>query len=66
MTRQTWAEILVVTNAESPFNKISAAEAADLFLKNKNHTSGIAVIPIDLEEEDPTRERFYQIVANRD
>lgn len=54
-------DVVAVVSAKSPIAALNAAQVADIFLgKTNRFPDGTLAVPIDLPEESPVRERFYQ------
>ena len=59
-------EIVVIVAGGSPVSKVSATDLKLIYLgEKKEWDSGKAVIPVDLDEADPTRERFDVSFLNK-
>jgi ABC-type phosphate transport system substrate-binding protein len=59
------ADVVVVVHPHNPVTRLTANEAADLFLKRQLTFPGtrIRAAPLDLPSGDPVREAFYQQVV---
>lgn len=61
-----FAEVLVVTGANSPSVSMSRTQICDVFIgKVKSLPNGINATPIDQPEFNPLREEFYSKVTNK-
>jgi ABC-type phosphate transport system substrate-binding protein len=53
-------DVVAVVSAKSPITSLSAREVADIFLgRTTRFPDGTHAVPIDLNEEEPAREKFY-------
>ena len=53
-------EVVAVVSAKSPVTTLSSSQVADIFLgKTARFPDGTQAVPIDLQEDSPARERFY-------
>jgi len=60
------ADIVVIVNPASGVDKLTRAEAVDIFLgRYRKFPSGRTALPIDLAETNRERAGFYQLLVNK-
>jgi ABC-type phosphate transport system substrate-binding protein len=60
------ASFVVVVNVTNPMSNIPKSELAALFTKKTQEwEDGTAVFPVDLPDDDPTREAFTEVVHGK-
>lgn len=60
------AEVVAIVSSKSELPQLSRAEVADIFLgKSGRLPEGKRAIPIDLPEDSPARDEFYQRFAGK-
>ncbi|MCC1497635.1 hypothetical protein [Alcanivorax sp. 1008] len=59
------AELVIVTNQDSPLSSLNQNEVKQLFSGQLRSLAGKPVQPLDLPAKDPTREKFYLHIMGR-
>jgi ABC-type phosphate transport system substrate-binding protein len=69
LTQAALAEdpLRVIVNQSVPVDRVDAAQATQIFLKQiRTWSDGTAIEPIDLQEDSPVRDEFYRQVTGRE
>ena len=59
-------DVVAVVSARSPITSLATNHVADIFLgKTSRFPDGTLAVPIDLQEDSPARERFYNQLTGK-
>lgn len=60
------AEVVIIANKSAPVSSISVEQAKSIFLKKTStFPDGSSVVAVDLPEDNPVRDEFYQKATNK-
>ncbi len=61
------AELVVIVNARSGVAAMTRNEVINIFFgRNRQFFNGVEARPVDLEDEDPVRARFYRLLVGKE